>query len=615
MENNRENYVLATQASEETGYSKRRILQLCQEGKVPGALLEGGNWMIPESSLSKIARIRKPLPVGISDFKKASSEFCYVDKTMLIKDILDSRPQAILFTRPRRFGKTLNMDMLKAYFEKTEEDTSVYFKDKAIWEAGEKYREEQGRYPVVFLTFKDLKFHSWEETFASLRRIIRDEFDRHAELRTSNELSPYEREKYNSFFMKENSMDSSLFASSLSVLSDLLYKHHGVKPIIIVDEYDAPIHNAHAEGYYEEAISFLRAFFSMALKDSQNISYAFLTGVMRIAKESLFSGLNNLKIDSVMDDRYSPYFGLSGKEVKALLSSYGKKGKLKEALSWYDGYLFGENRLFNPWSIMNYLDDGCSSPKPYWTNTADNSLLGEILSSSGRQTLDELASLMRGEPIFSRPNIDLSYPKIAKNPSAVYGFLLATGYLTLKEKPKAKDEGYVWLSIPNKEVECAYRSEILDKYESIIPSSSSSFIEASILRKDVKGIEEGLRELLRSSISYNDASSESFYHGLTLGLCATMNDSYLLYSNRESGEGRFDIYMEPKQKGLPAILIEVKSSKKASEDALDGLSKAALSQMEGKDYAREAKRKGIEDILKLGIAYSGKSVRVASNKD
>lgn len=609
-------YISIEEAAKKTNLTPRRIQQLCKTGKIDGALFDGFKWMIPESSLiplliSKKIISPKPLPIGVSDFKKASSEYCYVDKTLLIKDIIDSRPEAILFTRPRRFGKTLNMDMLRVFFEKTNQDNSIYFWDKAIWNCGDFYQKEQGKYPVVYLSLKDLKFSNWKETYAAFKTLVRGEYKRHAELRESDALSEYEKSQYAEIMEERDGEDETLFSFSLAVLTELLFKHHGVKPVIIIDEYDTPIERGHFYGFYEEAVSFLRNFFSAALKDNKYISHAFITGVLKVAKESLFSGLNNLKTDSVLDRRYSEYFGFTEKEVKAVLSSYGKGSRFKEARDWYDGYLFGDTKIFNPWSIMNYVDDGCVSPRPYWVDTGNNELIGEIIKNLRPEEEEKLKEVLEGKSILSPIDLDVIYPDVSKNPDTVYSFLLVAGYLSTARISQYGDLSYAELVIPNREVKTAFEKEILGKFGQIIKSSSALRIQVALLEKDGVGLEKELGNLLKESISFNDASSEAFYHGLTLGLCAAVNNFYFLRSNRESGDGRFDICLEPKEKRLPGIIIEIKASKKDDPMSLEELAKEALCQIEGKSYETELMSRGVEDIYKIAIAYSGKTVKVA----
>ena len=358
----------------------RTVTNFCKRGKIPGAVKVGKSWKIPDHAekpmdgrvssgkyVKKAASAeRKSLPIGISDYVRAQSEYYYVDKTLLIKEFLDKKPLVSLFTRPRRFGKTLNMDMLRVFFESTDTDTSRYFTDKAIWKCGEEYRSHQGKYPVIFLTFKDVKFDTWEETIEKIKALLQEEYGRHQELVNSDKLSEYEKE----YFAKilDSTANEVALTSALEKLSKMLNTHYGKAPIIIIDEYDTPIQEGYTKDFYEEIIGFMRNFFSGAFKDNKNLSYGFLTGILRIAQESIFTGLNNLTVNSIMDEEYDNYFGFTGEEVTRMLEYYGVSEKESELRDWYDGYLFGSKEIYNPWSVINYISKGCI-PQAYWVNT------------------------------------------------------------------------------------------------------------------------------------------------------------------------------------------------------------------------------------------------------
>ena len=353
------------QIATEWGLSERTVNDLCKKNKIDGAIKVGKMWKIPDDAKKPIdGRItsgkyvrhsagvtRKPLPIGISDYVRAQADYYYVDKTMLIKEFLDQKPLVSLFTRPRRFGKTLNMDMLRVFFEISEENTSKYFEDKAIWQCGEEYRNQQGQYPVVFLTFKDVKFDSWKATLDKIRDLLQEEFGRHQELATSERIAEYEK----TYFAKIINGDASEvdLTASLAKLSQMLTKHYGKAPIIIIDEYDTPIQEGYSKDFYDEIIGFMRNFFSGAFKDNKNLTYGFLTGILRIAQESIFSGLNNLTVNSVMDEEYDQFFGFTVSEVREMLKYYGVLDKEEELKDWYDGYLFGSTEIYNPWSVIN----------------------------------------------------------------------------------------------------------------------------------------------------------------------------------------------------------------------------------------------------------------------
>lgn len=376
--------------------------------------------------MSMATEVKKPLPVGVSDYCLASTEYYYIDKTMMIKDFIDERPMVSLYTRPRRFGKTLNMDMIRTFFEKTDEDTSIYFRDKKIWQCGEKYQAYQGKYPVIFLTFKDVKFNTWEETFSSIRELIAKEAYRHSELQTSQACDNFDRKAYERL-LTESANEAEL-AGALADLSRILHKHYNIAPIIIIDEYDIPIQQGYMQGYYDQVILFMRNLFLGGLKDNKHLSYGFLTGILRVANESIFSGLNNLVISSVMDNKYSTYFGFTEDEVKSMTDYYGVSDKYEELCAWYDGYRFGKTEIFNPWSVINYFSNECE-PKAFWQATGSNDIIGEIIAQADEEIYEKLTQLIRGQTITSYIDTDVIYPQIKNNPSTIYSFLLMAGYL------------------------------------------------------------------------------------------------------------------------------------------------------------------------------------------
>ena len=378
---------------------------------------------------------------------------------MLIKEFLDQKPLVSLFTRPRRFGKTLNMDMLRVFFEISEEDTSKYFADKDIWKCGEEYRSHQGKYPVVFLTFKDVKFDSWEVTMDKIRSLLQEEYGRHTELLDSDRIAKYEKE----YFMKilEGSGNEVDLTSALEKLSKMLKSHYGMAPIIIIDEYDTPIQEGYSKEFYDEIIGFMRTFFSGAFKDNRNLSYGFLTGILRIAQESIFSGLNNLIVNSVMDEEYDQYFGFTETEVHEMLEYYGVTEKEPELKAWYDGYLFGNEEIYNPWSVINYLSKGCI-PQAYWVNTGKNEILEDVLQVATDDITEKLFALLQGERVIARIDQNVVYRALSDDPANIYSLLLVAGYLKTPKKELQTDGSYLCeVSIPNREIATVYKSEIL----------------------------------------------------------------------------------------------------------------------------------------------------------
>lgn len=544
--------ITVKEAAKLWGITERRVTVLCKEGRIEGAYKKGRGWVIPIDAEKpadiriKTGAYRKtktssglPLPVGISDYRLASSEYYYVDKTMMIKDFLDERPMVSLFTRPRRFGKTLNMDMIRTFFEKTDEDTSIYFRDKKIWACGKKYRDYQGKYPVIFITFKDVKRDSWEETYDQISKILTQEFERHSELLESEQCSKYEKSYFKNVL--EGKADSTDMMMSLQRLSQMLDEHYGIPPIIIIDEYDTPIQQGYMRGFYDKVILFMRNLFSGGLKDNRHLSYGFLTSILRVAKESIFSGLNNLKVNSILDNQYSGYFGFTPEEVKAIARYYHAEEKYAEISAWYDGYRFGKTEIFNPWSVINYFSNGCQ-PKAFWQSTGSNEIIGEILENAGEEIYERLNALLQRESFLTYIDTGVIYPHIRNNPSSVYSFLLVAGYLkVVKVDPAFSGEYMCEVALPNREIAFVYNKEILQKLTDIIPQATAISIQEALYSNDAWRLQKEMHKLLLQSASCYDTARENFYHGFVLGLCAMMDNRYYISSNGESGEGRYDL--------------------------------------------------------------------------
>ena len=598
-------YLSCSDASKAMGFSVRRIQQMCKNGELPGAIKEGRKWLIPDETIhmNHFAK-NKSLPIGVSDFKLATTGYYYVDKTLMIRDFLDKKPMVSLFTRPRRFGKTLNMDMLRVFFEKTNEDTSVYFKDKQIWQCGDYYTKHQGQYPVIFLTFKDVKSMTWEETFQKIRRLISLEFIRHNELETSSVLTSYEKEQYH--LLAKDSGDEVDCQMGLQLLSLLLHKHYGRECIIIIDEYDTPIQQGHTCNFYPEIVNFMRNFFSGGLKDNPHLAFGFLTGILRVAKESIFSGMNNLKTYSILDDGYSSYFGFTEKEVKDMLRYYGKDDKYNELSEWYDGYRFGNTEIFNPWSVINYISDNCF-PKAFWQSTGSNEIIGEIIQAATPEITKDLYKLLCGEKIAAYIDTGVIYPEVQNNPYSIYSFLLVAGYLKVANIYPQSDGNFMCdVAIPNKEITFVYEKEVLNRTNQ---NSLAISISQAIFSKDTQKLQALLEDFMVKSISSIDGANEGFYHGMMLGLCAILGNRYKIRSNRESGLGRFDIQLMPLAKGMPGFIFEFKHTKDEHTD-LSALADSALQQIETKKYDTELRDNGVNSIISIGIAFRGKSAVV-----
>lgn len=594
-------YISCESAAKKIGVSTRRIQQMCKQKEIVGAIKDGRNWLIPDNA---ILSPKKPLPIGVSDFKSATTNYYYVDKTLLIRDFLNAIPMVSLFTRPRRFGKTLNMDMLRVFFEKTPEDTSIYFKDKYIWQCGDYYTKHQGQYPVIFLSFKDVKCSSWQETFQKISKLISLEFMRHNELESSSALSSYEKEQYHRFASENiNEVDCQM---GLQLLSLLLHKHYDKECVIIIDEYDTPIQQDHLCDFYNEIVDFMRNFFSGGLKDNPHLAFGFLTGILRVAKESIFSGMNNLKTNSILDNNYSSYFGFTNEEVRDMLAYYDYEDKYQEICEWYDGYRFGNSKIFNPWSVINYISDQCF-PKAFWQSTGSNDIIGEIIGTATPEINENLYKLFCGNTVTTYVDTSVIYPEVQSNPNSIYSFLLVAGYLKVAEIYPQNDGNYMCdVAIPNKEILYVYEKEVLNRTNQ---NNVSISIHQAIFSKDTSKLQSLLEDFMLKSISTMDGASEAFYHGMMLGLCAVLGSQFKVRSNRESGLGRFDIELLPMVKGIPGFIFEFKHTKDINVD-LDSLANSALKQIEDMKYDTELNDFGVEDIVKIGIAFRQKSAVV-----
>ena len=615
------NVISVKEAAMRWELAERTVRGLCIGGKIPGAIKNGRSWLIPAGAEKPVdnriktgAYVRAksrpkhlPLPVGVSDYRLASTEYYYIDKTMMLKDFIDERPMVTLFTRPRRFGKTLNMDMLRTFFEKTNEDTSKYFKDKKIWEQGEYYRSFQGKYPVIFITLKDVKHNSWDNTFANIGSIISSEYCRHSDLSKSPKLDKKQKDFYDKMVSEKFSAVD--LERSLLYLSEMLKKHYGEGAVIIIDEYDTPIQSGHTNGFYDDVIAFMRNLLSGCFKDNKSLAFGFLTGILRVAKESIFSGLNNLTINSVLDNKYSEYFGFTANEVKEMAAYYSAPDKFDEVCEWYDGYRFGKTDIFNPWSVINYFSNDCE-PRAFWLSTGSNDIIGEIIKEADNEIYERLSSLVNGGSFTTYIDTSVIYPQIKNNPSSIYSFLLMAGYLkVVKSSVSISGDFMCEVALPNKEISLVYRKEILQKLENLIPQATAIAVEEAIFSGNGEKLRDIISNFLIQSVSAFDAAGENFYHGFMLGVCALFGNSYVT-SNRESGDGRYDIALSPKVSNLPGIIIELKAEKNCNENELQELAKTALKQINDKKYDTELKSKGVKTIYKYGVAFSGKHVAV-----
>jgi hypothetical protein len=546
------------------------------------------------------------MPVGVEDFAEIRGNYYWVDKTAVISAFLQDHKKVTLFTRPRRFGKTLMMSMLRYFFdiEGAEEHRRLFAGLEVAQDA--EAMAQQGTRPVLFLTLKGWNGLSWDVMQVRVRERLGALFNAYDFL-LDDELSAWEQDNFQDVL--RNTLPFASLSSSLSFLMQLLEKHYGRKVVLLLDEYDVPIQSAWEHGYYDEAIDFFRDFFSSSLKTNSALDFAVLTGVLRIAKESIFSSLNNLKVDSVLQLKYPEAFGFTQTEVERMARDFGREDKLPEIRQWYDGYRFASHEIYNPWSVVNYFDNGCK-PRTYWVNTSGNAILGEMLRHSRSRVMDKLAQVLQGGSLISRVREGFIYSEIYKNEAALYTMLVTTGYLTTKSVTETDLGMQVELILPNRELRSLYRIEILERYHSDEMDMEVDELMRAFIEDDIETVRVGLGQYLEVLTSSFDTAKgkESFYHGLVLGLVATLLDEYIIRSNRESGYGRYDIAVFPKQIGKCGMLIECKVAE--SEEALAAQAQAALHQIETRDYEAEFRARGVGQVLHYGIAFCGKRVCV-----
>ena len=557
----------------------------------------------------------RPLPIGVEFYKQMISKgYYYIDKTLLIRDLLAQKNTATLFTRPRRFGKTLAQSMLKTFFEKeilpdgTVADNSVYFEGKKIMEAGEEYTKHMGQYPVISLSLKSARQPTYEMAYGSLIDEIRKEYSRHSYLLKDGGIKENDKERYNLILNME--ADKIMYAKAIEFLSECLEKYHNKKVIILLDEYDVPLENAYFNGFYDEMATFIRSLFESALKTNDSLEFAVTTGCLRISRESIFTGLNNLDVVSVLNEDYAEYFGFTQDETDSLLEAYGIMERRDEVKSWYDGYLFGNTEVYNPWSLINYVKDithrNTEFPKPYWSNTSSNSIVRELVENADDGTREELEELIAGGTIEKPVHEDITYADIKKSQDNLWNFLFFTGYLKAAGKRFIGRQIYLSMTIPNEEIIYIYENTIRDWFNSRIKTASFSGLYNAIINGDTKVFEDCLREQLHGSISFMDGA-ENFYHGFLLGLIGGMQ-GYRKLSNRESGEGRYDILLKPYDERQPAIILELKHAKKFT--GMEGMCQKALQQIEDKHYDEVLIDEGYMVIKKYGICFCKKSCKV-----
>ena len=552
-------------------------------------------------------------PVGNSNWAEVKAGYWSADKTQLISALLDKKATVAVFTRPRRFGKTFAMNMLQTFFEKTEKSNEHLFKGTKVWRNPE-HRAEQGKYPVIFLTFKDAKGWTWEETREMITDAVRDEFDRHHEVFEAEQCIETARTFHRKLCIEQKSPSN--LQRALGVLAAALHAHHKERPIILVDEYDSPINYAATHGFGEEALQFFRNFLSGAMKDGKHCRLGVITGILRVAKEGVLSGLNNPEVWSVFDSDYSDCFGFTEDEVKDLLSACGHSEKIDEAKDWYDGYRFGPSEIYNPWSVLNYARRGFE-PKAYWLDTSSNDLVGDVLSRLSPEMRDTVANLFEKKMGVATVSPDLGpYGLIQDNEEILWSLLVHTGYLKVTAGPDSK--GTATIAFPNRELQRVFRDDILARMKRQPAGRFVGRLTRALSLGEAELFRKSLEDFLIASASYFDTAKEDFFHGLLLGIFAAMNEDYEIKSNREEGDGRPDILMKPRPGvTLPAVILELKSPKipaRASQKRIDALlasaAKQAREQIKKKRYAAKMEADGIA-VLKYGIGFSGKRVALA----
>jgi hypothetical protein len=572
----------------------------------------------------------KKLPVGKSDFKQIIEEnYYYVDKSLFIKEVIDKGDTILLVPRPRRFGKTLNLSMLKYFYDccpqigtpgaerkGTGNSYKILFDSLAISKAGQPYLDKMGKYPVISLSFRDIKEMEWETCFDKIQGLIQDVYLKHDYLLKSPKLKTPEKEYFKGIMRRKASKGD--YERSLEKLLIFLNRYYSERAVILIDEYDAPIHAGFNHGYYDEVINFTRNFLCGGLKDTdQYLEKSVLTGIMRVAKESIFSGLNNPGVYTLLAEEFDDKFGFTEEEVETLLRDFNIFHRYDEVQEWYNGYRFGNRVIYNPWSIINFLGSKAKKCKPYWLNTSDNQLVYSLLSRGGIELKEELEQLIRGEAIEKAIDENIVLKQVPQREHLLWSFLLMGGYL--KQESERRNEGqektYYSLSIPNKEVRATYTDMIDSYFSAKIENKKLEIMLKALIEGDIQLFEKMLRKVVAAIFSYHDfgAEPEKVYHALVTGLLIWITNTHEIKSKRESGYGRYDIMIIPQDLRQTGYVIEFKSVDKEDNETVETAVKAALDQIEAKQYETELIERGIKNIKKLAIVFSGKDVYVKQN--
>jgi len=546
----------------------------------------------------------KKLPVGLSDFKQiVKNNYYFIDKSLFIKEIIDEDAAVLLLPRPRRFGKSFNLSQLYYYFNINEKES--LFADLKISRTAERYQKEKNKYPVIKIDFKGVSAVNWTEAAENLKRIIAAEYKNHYYLFNSELLMDYEKDEFKKII--DLSADISSYKFSLEKLSDYLARYHKQKAIILIDEYDEPIQSGYLNDYYQQIISFMRTFLIRALKDNNNVEKGILTGVLRIARESIFSGLNNLVVSSLLDEKYNQYFGLLTVEVEKIFRDFDLEYKLAEIKQWYNGYNFGGEIIYNPWSIINCIYQK-GELKPYWVNTSDNQLVKDLILKSANGLKKDLEQLLIAESIKVKIEENLVFNEIQNRSSTVWTFLLFSGYLKAENFERIEAKLYADLKIPNQELKYIYEEIISDWFQENLSNDKIEQLLEALITADFDVFEALLSEFVLNSFSFFDTAvdqAEQVYHSFILGLLLNLENRYYLKSNRESGYGRYDIMLIPKAKKDKAIIIEFKKALEFKDESLEKAADSGLKQIEEKNYRAELNEKENDGVIEIAVAFSG----------
>ena len=548
-------------------------------------------------------------PIGVSDFRMLREwNATYVDKSALISELVGAPSQVLLFPRPRRFGKTLNLSMLGAFFGRDGEDPTPYFEDLEVW-SDEQARRHFRRYPVIQLTFKDVKYDTWESCLESIAMVLSATFRRHGELLAAGALDELSANEFRA--VAARSAGEAQLSESLRALCQHLHAHHGERVVLLIDEYDTPIHAGYQHGYYDQVVGFFRNLLSAGLKDNPHLYRGVLTGILRVAKESIFSGLNNLEVHSILSRRFATSFGFTEGEVERLADLAGASDRLAEIREWYDGYRFGGETIYNPWSVLSYLRNLEDGPQPYWSATASNELIHSLLARGRAGTIGQVEAILRGESIEARVMESLVLRDLDRREEAVWSLLLYSGYLRA-ETPPAGRRNVLRLSLPNREVSDTWRATFADSLDAGLGGGERvRQMLAALLGGDTEGFGRDLGDLLATTMSYHDFGPrprERVYHAFVAGLLVYLEPRYEVRSNRESGHGRYDVMISPRTAGQPGVVLELKvlDDDHTPDQALE----EALAQLRDRDYATDLRARGADPVHELAAVFDGKRAHV-----